>query len=61
MPGVHVVYIAMNDHAYILIWDAHIRVRDIPYTRMGHNIGPYAYNIRIWGRTAISLTLEVAG
>ena len=50
----------MNDHACILIWDAH--------TRMGHNIGPYAYgishtrmarpirvwaNIRIWGRTAI--------
>ena len=48
----------MNDHACILIWDAH--------TRMGHNIGPYAYgishtrmghpirvwaNIRIWGRT----------
>ena len=49
----------MNDHACILIWDAH--------TRMGHNIVPYAYgishtrmgrpirvwaNIRIWGRTA---------
>ena len=27
----------MNDHACILIWDAH--------TRMGHNIGPYAYGI----------------
>ena len=39
MPGVHVVrlYIATNDHACILIWDAH--------TRMGHNIGPYAYGI----------------
>ena len=50
----------MNDHACILIWDAH--------TRMGHNIVPYAYgishmrmghpihvwaNIRIWGRTAV--------
>ena len=50
----------MNDHACILIWDAH--------TRMGHNIVPYAYgishtrmgrpirvwdNIRIWGRTQI--------
>ena len=43
----------MNDYACILIWDAH--------TRMGHNIGPYAYtgypirvwaNIRIWGRTS---------
>ena len=29
--------IATNDHACILIWDAH--------TRMGHNIGPYAYGI----------------
>ena len=52
----------MNDHACILIWDAH--------TRMGHNIGPYEYgishtrmgrpirvwaNIRIWGRTSISV------
>ena len=27
----------MNDYACILIWDAH--------TRMGHNIGPYAYGI----------------
>ena len=51
--------IAMNDHACILIWDAH--------TRMGHNIVLYVYwishmhmgrpihvwaNIRIWGRTA---------
>ena len=27
----------MNDHACILIWDAH--------TRMGHNIGPYVYGI----------------
>ena len=27
----------MNDYACILIWDA--------YTRMGHNIGPYAYGI----------------
>ena len=49
-------------HAYSL-WDAH--------TRMGHNIGPYAYgishtrmgrpirvwdNIRIWGRTSTTLS-----
>ena len=53
---------AMNDHACMLIWDAH--------TRMGHNIVPYAYgishtrmgrpirvwaNIRIWGRTYVLL------
>ena len=52
--------IAMNDHACILIWDAH--------TRMGHNIVRYAYgispthmgrpirvwaNIHIWGRTLL--------
>ena len=52
----------MNDYACILIWDAH--------TRMGHNIGPYAYgishtrmgrpirvwaNIRIWGRTFLNI------
>ena len=28
----------MNDHACILIWDAH--------TRMGHNVVPYAYGPR---------------
>ena len=54
----------MNDHACILIWDAH--------TRMGHNIVPYAYgishtrmgrpirvwdNIRIWGRTELKVSL----
>ena len=41
----------MKDYPCILIWDAN--------TRMGHNIGPYAYgishtrmaNIRIWGGT----------
>ena len=37
MPGVHVVYVATNDHACILIWDVHMC--------MGHNIGPYAYGI----------------
>ena len=52
----------MNDYACILIWDAH--------TRMGHNIGPYAYGIShtrigrpirvwaiilIWGRTGTLL------
>ena len=57
----------MNDHACILIWDAH--------TRMGHNIGPYAYgishtrmgrpirvwaDIRIWGRTHINGTMYIS-
>ena len=45
----------MNDHACILIWDAH--------TRMGHNIGPYAYGtshtrmgrpIRVWACHSIN-------
>ena len=58
----------MNDHACILIWDAH--------TRMGHNIVPYAYgishtrmgrpirvwaNIRIWGRTGVMQLLAYLG
>ena len=49
----------MNDHECILIWDAH--------TRMGHNIGRYAYgtshtriwaNIRIWDRTQAHMAIR---
>ena len=35
ISGVHVEYVAMHDHACILIWVTH--------TCMEHNIVPYAY------------------
>ena len=62
MPGVHVRSIVTNDHACILIWDAHMHMGHniLAHTRMGYPICvrdvPYVRiwaNIHIWGRTYI--------